>query len=250
MSNRDKLYRYHVENVRAIDDGLDRVERMMRHAVSVGNANEIKIDVRMYALLLGVWGEARLNKLLHEPAFSNDERVHFQNVEAHIERWKVLVETAFRKRYRISQAELNATTLPHSAHSRYISLISLLDEELRPIITLRNKLAHGQWVYPLATGGESIAQEQFDALRTENALSLQLKRKLILSLLEAVHFLRVSEATFDREFDRIYGRIQQLRQQLRNKPYASYAEMLRFRRARGIARAEGSRANNPVNSSG
>ena len=98
----------------------------------------------------------------------------------------------------------------------------------------------------MAADGQAIAQEQFDALRTENALSLQLKRKLILSLLESVHFLRVSEATFERDFDRIHARIEQLRQQLRNRSYVKYEDIMRNRFARGVARAGNFRANKPL----
>jgi hypothetical protein len=56
-----------------------------------------------------------------------------------------------------------------------VALSEMLAKDLSSIIELRNKLAHGQWVYPLNNDSNDVAQEQMDALRVENLLSLQFK---------------------------------------------------------------------------
>lgn len=231
--NQEKLHRFHCENVRAVDSGLECVARSLRDAVASNDLTAIATYLRLYFLLVATCGECRLAKLLYEPAFSDGDRKRFREVPAHLDRWKLLVEDAFRKHYNVPYAVLSKTTLPHSAYYRYVALGDLLSSELSGIITLRNKLAHGQWVYPFAEDGEKIAQAQMDALRTENALSIQLKHNLIVCLLEVIHFLRVSKKTFERDFDDAFRRIEQLRQQLTSKSYDHYAEILRARLARG-----------------
>jgi uncharacterized protein with von Willebrand factor type A (vWA) domain len=109
----------------------------------------------------------------------------------------------------------------------------MLTNDLRPIVQLRNKLAHGQWVYPLNDAGKDIAQAQMDALRVENLLSLQFKKSLISALSDAIHDLVVSRPTFERDFDRHFRVIVETRRNLQTREYSSYAKVLRDKYKRG-----------------
>ena len=185
--------------------------------------------------MLGAWAECRLLKLLYEPdAFSDAERLIILAENA-LARWEKVIETAFRRHYRIRAAKLQPPALPKTAHARLQVLTSVIREDLRWIITLRNKLAHGQWAYPLTDDLQDIAQEQMDALRTENLLSLKQKALLIEGLCASIHDLVVSPPTFDRDFDSHFARIEQTRCNLATKNYAWWVNQIETKHDRGQA---------------
>lgn len=234
MKTPDKLYEFHVANLRAVETALDRIALSMRDAVSRDDHKSIDTNTRVYALLLGAWAECRLAKLLYEPnAFTTADRATIQDETTHLARWQKVVDTAFRKHYSVPKATLSKTTLPHSAFARLQTLSDLLKDDLRSIITLRNKLAHGQWIYPINDAADDIAQEQMDALRTENAQSLQLKRRLLDYLLRGVYDLALSKPAFERDFDSHYRALEQTRVNLRTRDYDSYRQRMQAKLKRG-----------------
>jgi len=194
MKPPEKLYEFHVKNLRGIEDAIDRVSRSTRAAISQGDDYTVSAFVRLQALLVGVWSECRLRKLLYEPmGFTEYERDTIALKPSQLTKWEAAVELGFRGQYSVPRAALSDSTLSHAAHSRYTTLVSLLNDDLRSIIELRNTLAHGQWAYPLNSDETDVAQEQMDALRTENLPSLQFKKTLLSYLADAVHDLSCIE---------------------------------------------------------
>jgi len=224
MKTPEKLYEFHVANLHAIEIALDKVALTLREAIAKNDFKMIASFMRLFALLLASWAECRLNKLLFEPkGFTESERSGITAKGIQIERWLAAIDTAFRKHYNIPNAVLSFATLPHSAWSRYESVVQLVNIDLRPIIELRNKLAHGQWAFPLNDDGNDVAQAQMDALRVENLLSLQFKKSLISSLSGIVNDLVVSRPAFERDFDQHYQLIVQTKRNLVKRSYTTYA---------------------------
>ena len=235
MKTSDRLYRFHVENLRAVRAGLDDVLAAARRAIASRQQSPIPTSLRLYAFMAGAWAECRLLKLLYEPdAFSDAER-RLILAETLLTRWTKVVEIGFRRHYRIPAAPLQPPALPKTAHARLQILNVVIVGDLRSIITLRNKLAHGQWTYPLTDDLEDVAQEQMDALRLENLLSLKQKTSLIESLCASVHDLVVSLPTFERDFDRHFARIEQTRRNLVAKDYGKWVDQIRSKHDRGQA---------------
>jgi hypothetical protein len=223
----EKLYRYHSENLRAVDRGLEDVLSSGRAAIARGRDVAAPTYVRLFAFLMGAWSECRLLKLLYEPqAFTTEERTRILQCKA-LERWQELVDVAFRKHYRIPAAKLQPPALPQTAHARLSFLMQLFDRDLQSIIVLRNKLAHGQWVYPLTDDLDGVAQAQMDALRVENLLSLKQKRSLLDAVCATVHDLAVSKTTFERDSDRHFRLVEQTRINIERKSYEKWVQQLR-----------------------
>jgi hypothetical protein len=217
------IYKYHTENLREIETGMGRIALMFRSAISKGEEKSVSALTRLYCLLLAAWAETRRCKLLYEPnAFDERQRREIL-AKNQLDGWLFAVEVGFRQHYRIPRAALSAETLPHSAYSRLMTINVMLTTDLRPIVTLRNKLAHGQWKYPLNNDGNDVAQEQMDALRNENLLSLQFKKSLISTLSDIIHDLAVSRPAFERDFDQHYRIIVETRRNLRQRDYREYA---------------------------
>jgi len=232
-----KLYQFHVSNLRSIEIAINNTALSARKAIAEKNQNAITSFVRLYSFLLGAWAETRLSKLLFEKnGITQDERRIVLSQQTQSERWHKAVEIAFRKQYNIPSAPLTEKTLPHSAFSRYASLVDILNNDLRSIIEIRNKLAHGQWVYPLNNEGSDVETEKYNSLRQENLLALKFKMSLITSLALIIHDLFVSMPTFERDFDEHYKQIITTRTNLQRRSYDKYAQMLIDKRQRGIAK--------------
>lgn len=228
-----KLYEFHVANLQAVTEGLGHVFRSARHAIAHDNQRVVSTHVRILSCLLGAWSEVRLLKLLYEPnGFSQSDRLRILNAAA-LDRWILAVETAFRRHYGIPSAALRPPKLPSTAYLRITTLEQTLRNELSAVITMRNKLAHGQWRYPLNDGMNDVAQEQMDALRKETVLSLAQKVTLLDILCNVVHDLAVSRPTFERDWDIHFRRLEQTRINIERKSYEKWEAQIRARHSRG-----------------
>ncbi len=204
-----KLYHYHVCNLRSIEVAIKNTALSARKAIAEQNTHAIASFVRLFSFLIGAWAETRLAKLLFEKnGITVDDRNTILSQPTQLECWHKSVEIAFRRKYGIPVAPLSETTLSHATYARYTSLVDILNSHLRAIIEIRNKLAHGQWVYPLNNEGNDVETEKYNNLRQENLLALQFKQKLISYLVYIIHDLIVSLPTFERDFDLHYKQIQ------------------------------------------
>lgn len=234
MKSPKKLYHFHVTNLQTIEQAMNRIARSLRETISKGEDAAVRSFVCLYALLLGAWAECRLRKLIYEPqGFDNLERDKIFAIDTQFGQWQTAIEMAFRKQYKIPRAPLTQNILPHSAFSRYKTLSEMLKDELQPIIELRNKLAHGQWIYLLNSEGDDIAQTQMNKLRVENLLSLQFKRNLITYLSSVIHDLVVSKPTFERDFDNHFRAIIETKRNLLHRNYDDYVEKMRQKYQKG-----------------
>ena len=234
MKSQEKLYQFHVENLREINRAMEKIARSLRTFISQSDETSTSSFMRMYSLLLGAWAECRLRKLIYEPhSFINDERNQIQSQHSQLYQWQKTVEIAFRRQYNIPKASLSINVLPHSAFIRYDAIRLMINNDLGSTIELRNKLAHGQWIYPLNKELNDIAQKQMDALRNENFLSLQFKKKLLESLSSVIHDLIVSRPTFERDFDKHFKFITENQRNLQNRDYKKWANKMRLKYNRG-----------------
>lgn len=243
MATEDEIYGFHVANLRSIEIALKNTALSARKAISEENQPATDSFIRLYALLIGTWAETRLRKLLYERSgFTEGERNRVLTQISQLEQWQKLIEVAFRKHYGIPHAQLTSTSLPFTAHARYASLVNILDNNLRVVIEVRNKLAHGQWIYPLNNKGNDIETNKYALLNKENLQSLQLKKSLLSSLADIVHNLVVSLPTFERDFDSNYSRITNTENNLINRNYKKYVSMLIVKRQRGIKKRKANMA--------
>lgn len=223
-----KIYKYHVENLREIEKALDSVARLARQEIAQSDSHRALNSLLMlHTFLIGAWAECRLKKLLHEQfGFSESEREQIESKDRQLDQWKKAVETAFRKHYNLKRARLNQTSLGVSKAAYYTALQDALDDELRNVIEIRNKLAHGQWVYPLNNQGTRVEPDKYRLLRSENLLTLQLKYSLVRKVADTVHDLVVSPPAFERDFDSHFKRLDQARIDIKRRKYSVFRDRL------------------------
>ncbi len=223
-----KIYRYHVENLREIELTISHISRLSRNTIASRDPeNSLRSLLRLYSFLIGAWAETRLKKLLNEErGFNEFDRNEIINTSTQIDQWKLTIEKAFRNHYGIRNAKLNNISLGETTAARFEILNKVIFEDLKILIEIRNKLAHGQWIYPFNSEGTSIEQDKYQLINQENLQSLQFKYTLIKHLSDTVHDLVVSKATFERDFDIHFKQLNQVKINLKRKQYSDYENML------------------------
>ncbi len=149
--NPSKLYEYHVANLRELELAISHAARLARTAISsLDPQQSLNSLLRLYAFLVGAWAECRLRKLLHEEfGFSDNERLLVMSKASQLEQWQQTVDLAFRKHYKIPKAILDQHTLGVTSAARRGALQDVLNNELKIVIEIRNKLC--AWSVGLST---------------------------------------------------------------------------------------------------
>ena len=222
--NPSKIYSYHVANLRELQVALDNIARLAKAAIASKDPQQsLRTLLRTYSFLIGAWVECRLKKLLHEEfGFSPAERAKIEAKSTQLEQWQATIDCAFRKHHKLPKAKLDAHTLGVSHAARHAALHDVLQNELRVLIEIRNKLAHGQWIYPFNNPGTALEKGKYQLINQENLLSLRFKLALAGHLADAVHDLVVSPVTFERDFDTHFRHLSQAKINLVKKDYAKY----------------------------
>ncbi|HYW17632.1 MAG TPA: hypothetical protein VE891_15945 [Allosphingosinicella sp.] len=229
----ERLYRVHVENLRAVQAGVQQIERELRAAISRQDAAAAEALLKILLLLIGSWAECRLRKLLYEiNGFSADQRVYITSGGSQHESWQRAVELGFRVRHGVPKADLRGA-IPPSARMLYVELTETIEKDLRPVIEMRNTLAHGQWARPLNNDGTDVVASMVNALRKENALSARFKMSILEHLAKIIHDLVAGNHAFERDFDAHYGRLETARRNLGTRAYADWEASMIAKYQRG-----------------
>lgn len=229
----EQLYRVHVENLSAVKVGVERIERELKAAISRGDEASSDALLKILLLLLGSWTECRLKKLLFEPnGFGSTDRVKITSLKQQLQWWTKAVELGFRKSYNLPRATLPAA-LPPMARLLYNELIATIESDLRPIIEMRNTLAHGQWAKPLNSSNTDISPPMIVLLRNENALSAHFKMLILERLVAILHDLVSGNVAFERDFNTHFTRLEAARRNLRVRSYADWKTSMEQKFVRG-----------------
>jgi hypothetical protein len=236
--NPTKLYSYHVANLRELQAALGNVARLSSAAIaSQDPERSLRTLLRLYSFLLGAWAECRLRKLIHEEfGFNDAERMAIIAKATQLEQWEETINVAFRKHHNLPNAQLNARTLGVTSAARHDALLQVLKQDLSIVIEIRNKLAHGQWIYPLNSEGTAVESNKYQLINAENLLSLEFKLAMLKHLADAIHDLVVSQGTFERDFDKHFKKFFQAQTNLKKRDYAKYAKSLVDSRLRARAK--------------
>lgn len=223
-------FRKHSANVAEIQQGLVQLERAHKAAIRSGDVVAIRTMRRLHQLVIGVHAEAMLRKIVTDPSGFNDpERTLIWGGRDQLARWRTTVDLAFRRHYGVLiHQPLDATFLPAVAADRHRQMSDLLSTNLGPVITDRNKTAHGQWAWQLRSGrdNEFLEHQQPEA---PNYVVLRSQSQLIRIIARLVHVLAVSEPTFDRDFDGLIEELARERSLLDGATYSSFVNSLRPR---------------------
>ncbi len=235
VASRENLYKAHVNNIRAVEIAFERIMRELNGSLARGDEKTADALLKTAMLLLGAWAENRLRKLAYEPnGFSQREREMVSAATSQMESWKKAIELGFRKRYGMPKADLSAS-LPITARSHYQTLLVILEDDLKPIIEVRNKLAHGQWSRTLNNANDDFSQEMMARISGENALTVKFKKRLLNYLAQLIHDLVAGNEAFERDFDLHFKNLEQAKRDITKRLFSSWLRAMQEKHRRGRA---------------
>lgn len=246
MTESSKIYSYHVANLAAIDQALDQTASSLRISIRICNLKQTKYFTCLFAMLLGAWAEVRLLKLLNEINAFNDSQTRkiLQKPSLYLQ-WQEAVKISFEVKYCTG-----GQYMPATARLRYQEIKNLMDVHLKPVIELRNKLAHGQWAFPLNSKNTDLAADAMRALKQQNLLNLQFKKQLLELISFMINDLALSKPTFERDFDNHFRRVDEVQRNLSNRSYTDYCNVLICRYKKGLVKRRVNEADVGANTSG
>jgi len=235
MKTQAQLYKYHSANFARVEDALDRVEIHLRCAVATEGKKSQKALLPLYSLMIGASAETQLMKILHEPkAFTESQQQAIINARSHLDRWHKLLESAVRNHHGLNETTaISDTTIPATDYFYFRELNELLENQLKIVIELRNKMAHGQWEYPFTDDFKDISSNKMRILRKENLLTLKFKRSIVKYLLFIIRDVAVSRLAFHRDFNTQYARMKHAMRNLQKRDYEKYRDSLIRKKQRG-----------------
>lgn len=231
------MYKHHIKNIKEIEGAISLVELDLRRYISIQQENHTYKYTKLLSYLITCWTEVRILKLAYEQnGFSQIERETIISANTLNNKWVTALNIAISKAYRINKNIDIPAQLPFTARSRYNELISLILNDLLPSIEIRNRIAHGQWKIAFSNDLKSISPQLTGALRQENIVNLQLKKKLLIGLAALIHDLVVSPITFERDFDKNYESIEQNKRNLHKRDYNTYKQKMIEKYKRGVSK--------------
>ncbi|WP_146126965.1 hypothetical protein [Labrys okinawensis] len=229
----DALYRAHVKNLRAVNTALERIFRELNGSLAREDGITADAFLKTAMLLIGGWAENRLRKLAYEPnGFSLTERAKISASNSQLEAWKAALELGFRKRYVLPHADLQ-TALSITARLYYNTLLEIIENELKPIIEIRNKLAHGQWSRTLNSENDDFSPTLMASINNENAFTVKCKMRIMESLARLIHDLVAGNHAFERDFDRHFRNLESAKRDISTRSYNNWINNMRAKLQRG-----------------
>ena len=230
----DDLFRFHTENLRAVGEVLNRTLALTRDAIRSQDHNGERDLTLSAALLLGMKLENRLGQIIWERGgFAPEERSEVLGARNQHARWSLVIDIGFRRRYNVWY--LDDASIGSLAATRRNRMQSAFSEQLRPVIEMRNTLAHGQWIHPLNNKGTNKNREMASSIASESGLTLSIKDRLAHHYCQLVGDLVSTSLAFERDFDVTYEKFEATLSELESADSSAYRAGLLSRHQRGLA---------------
>ncbi len=227
------MYHKHCENLRYLKKGIDVLKLDLNQSIS--QEDEIKINIynKLLSALVTSWAEVRVLKLVNEPnGFTELEKNFIEDKKLSLEqKWKKSLKIAICKAYGINYLTPNnklikdnivEANLSGDMKIKFKELKDIIDKDLVPSINIRNKIAHGQWRYPISNDFKSVNIELEDEFYNENIIIFSYRINVFEKLSRIIHDLCVSRPTFERDFDRLFANIRSERGRNHIKTYEKH----------------------------
>ncbi|MHA3977360.1 hypothetical protein ACW9UR_06735 [Halovulum sp. GXIMD14794] len=147
------VFQAQVENVRSLKVSMRQLHRSVNEALRSNDAARVSTFTKTYALLFCAWAESNFSKVLHTPyGFEIDEIQQVKNEKSNgiSAAWKKAVELGLR------HLDAKRGSFRPNAQKK---LYEVIDTHVFDPSLLRNKLAHGQWVFALNRDNDAVQDD-------------------------------------------------------------------------------------------
>lgn len=146
----EEIFIASTENLKDLKKQRKRIYALVNRAIREKKDADLTSLTKVYALLYSAYVETSFLKLIHTPkAFTESEIMQIMAEHNLEEKWVKCVNFAFNR--------LNTTNLGEVANKKQ-TLNRLMQEYIIKPSLIRNKVAHGQWIYCLNSDCTKINQ--------------------------------------------------------------------------------------------
>lgn len=234
------IYINHCKNLEALEKAIALIDCNIRTSIRTRNENSEKIYTRILCTLIVSWLEMRLLKLINEvedfknlssdKIFDDNEIKCIVDGNSLLDKWKIALNISATKAYNV---KLNKNLLEiqdfcgqKTFSLRYDNLVSIMDKEFAPIITIRNKVDHGQIKYAYANTPISFSQDITAEINKLNLIQLRNTKTIFKNIANIIHDLTVSKKTFERDYDKYSTIIDNTKSIDSSLEYKKYKKMM------------------------
>lgn len=182
MMDKSDYYKYYQSNIEFLDSEIAQVKKAAQTAIGkktweeksetdpkqiAATEKEIRACTRLYTFLICSWFEACLMKILYENssvAFSETDITLIRNLKSMDMKWKTCFSIAVCKSYGFSYSgdiDHGSNFLTGSIEQQNYWDVYSLFVDISDAITIRNRLAHGQWEVQFNSSNTKVANYSF-----------------------------------------------------------------------------------------
>lgn len=207
-----------------IEKGIKTVQRTLREYISNDDISRSYVYTRILSHLVNSWIEVRLMKLVYtRGAFTDSEKRKILNPRYSLKKkWITALKLAICNAFQLSSPrDIRVPNLSTQTLEQYSKLLAIINGDVVPAFSIRNRIAHGQWKYAFTSRLININYDLTNDLKKENILVLQYRLRMFKFLAQIIHDLAVSKITFQRDFE---DNLKKINNQKRNSSQSDYEE--------------------------
>lgn len=207
-----KMRLMYEENYIAVENAFDTLLEKLLHSIKINSKNEINVNTRLLLFLLGAFAETFLLSFLNglnskgKAYFTENEIETIVNLDTQEKKWEETIKCVMEKKHNKRYHELNRTDT-----IIFDDLIKTFAFHITPVIRLRNKMAHGQFVH-IINGEDGL----HDSLYKENYITLKHKHKILKQLINCLKSIISSDNSITDDYNSFYKKIQNILIELDN----------------------------------
>lgn len=220
-------------NLTSLRDAFDINSRACKQAIRRGNREEVEALTKTCALILGALMENRLMWLASLNNGFPEVREHrILSARNSKDMWRRLLDESFAERYSVPVSHV-PRGLSFTARSYHAGMLSVLDDWLYPLISVRNTLAHGQWKVAFNEKRTNTSSDKTREVAKLTLWHLRLQRNLLDHFVALIYDLIVTRSAFERDFDHHWKNLESARARINRNAASDWEAFLRGRHERG-----------------
>lgn len=232
-SSQNNTYKLQCENLDAVKELLTMVESDLKQLLSL-DPNEIGSIAHNYQLyfsfLSGSYIENLYYQLVCKPSFTQEYRkaTYVNSTETTLEeKWQILLEYAFKKGYNINIYEDLSKELDFVTNTFYNELNRYLKSELNNIITIREKVTHGQFIHSFDFLNNSIQPNSQRIIEDQDLFTIKRRIKKFNLIAKIILELITTPNLFLSNFDNYFNIFESLKYNYSADKYVEFLQQLR-----------------------
>ena len=140
ITSEQQFHKNFSKNLAILKSARKEINIQINDALRRDDSHSLKIYTNIYLLIYASWTEALLVRLIHTPSgFTDEEKAKILKDKNVLNKWGKCINTAF------SKFKKSGSEIPNKKRQ----IKKLIHSYIGTQANIRNKIAHGQWEYPL-----------------------------------------------------------------------------------------------------